>query len=386
MEPLCFIGMDDEPISQDMKLVIVNAPTYEYARGNPERIGGAERQQWLLARALVKAGWAVTVGVREGLEFNECDEVDGVRFVGMGTGHFLWSCYRFLLAERPDWWYWRAADHLWGPAVEIAKLAGVRTIFAAAFDTDVEPRRASFRRKKWWPLFAWGLYRTDKIFVQHHGQFDRLAPIFQKKAHVVPSFSGEIRPGPPHTERKGYIAWVGTLRQPKRGDLLIEIAKRLSEIPFIVCGGASTFQVTEEYGRQIIKSLMELPNVTYMGKVKPWETEKIIAEANLFLSTADGEGFPNTFLEAWGSETPVVSLTIDPDEVIRRKGLGVIMNNLDQVILEIRKLMASSQLRGKMGNEARRHVQAFHSESAIVGIVQSAVGKSSEMGCRLQNI
>ncbi|MCA9467854.1 MAG: glycosyltransferase family 4 protein, partial [Nitrospira sp.] len=340
---------------------------------NPERIGGAERQQWLLARALVKAGWAVTVGVREGLQFQERQEIEGVRFVGIGAGQFLWSCYRFLLSERPDWWYWRAADHLWGPAVEIAKIAGVRTIFAAAFDTDVEPRRASFRRKKWWPLFAWGLYRTDRIFVQHHGQFDRLTPLLQKKASVIPSFAGELQSGSPHADRKGYIAWVGTLRRPKRADLLIEIAKRLPEMPFIVCGGISTFQVTEEYGRQIVGALMELPNVTYLGKVKPGKTGKIIAEANLFLSTADGEGFPNTFLEAWGSGTPVISLTIDPDKVIQRKGIGVVTNDLEQLVREIRGLMSSPALRDEIGARAKQHVYSFHSELAVMEIFKSVI-------------
>lgn len=357
-----------------MKLVIVNAPTYEYARGNPERIGGAERQQWLLARALVRAGWSVTVGVREGLRTRERVEIEGVQFVGIGPGQFLWACYRFLLSERPDWWYWRAADHLWGPAVEIAKLACVQTIFAAAFDTDVEPRRASFRRQKWWPLFAWGLFRADRIFVQHRGQLDRLAPTLRKKAHVVPSFAGELLPGPPHTERKGYVAWVGTLRRPKRADLLIDIARRLPETPFIVCGGASTFQVTEEYGKKIIAALTALPNVTYLGKVNPMETQKVIAEANLLLSTADGEGFPNIFLEAWASGTPVVSLTIDPDEVISRQGLGVVTNKMDQMVMNIKNLMTSSQLRDEIGAKARQHVQAYHSEGAVMKMVESATG------------
>ena len=357
-----------------MKLVIVNAPTYEYALGNPQRIGGAERQQWLLAQALVKAGWSVTIGVREGLQAQECDEIEGVKFVGIGAGQFLWSCYRLLCSEKPDWWYWRAADHLWGPAVEIAKLAGVRTIFAAAFDTDVEPSCAMFRRRRWWPLFAWGLFRADKIFVQHHGQLIRLVPAFKKKAHVVSSCAGELLPGPPHAERKGYIAWVGTLRRPKRADLLIEIAKQMPKVHFIVCGGSSTFQVSEDYGKKIINVLNVLPNVTYLGKVPPIKTQKIIAEANLLLSTADGEGFPNTFLEAWGSGTPVVSLSIDPDAVICRYGLGVVTNKMDQMVMEIKKLMVSPQTRDEMGAKGRQHIQKYHSEGAVIRMFESAIG------------
>lgn len=373
MESLCVIGVDDGSINHDMKLVIVNAPTYEYALGNPKRIGGAERQQWLLARALARAGWSVTVGVREGLLLQERVEIEGVKFVGIGTGQFLWACYRFLLSEQPDWWYWRVADHLLGPAFQIARFAGVRTIFAAAFDTDVEPRRASFRRQRWWPLFAWGLVQADRIFVQHRGQLERLASKLQKKASIVPSLAGDIPPGPPHSERKGYIAWVGTLRRPKRADLLIDIARRLPEIPFMVCGGASTFQVAEDYGKQIIAALTALPNVTYLGKVNPMETQKIIAKANLLLSTADGEGFPNTFLEAWSCGTPVVSLTIDPDGVIQRKGLGKVTGSINQTMLAIENFMGSPRLREEMGGEARKHVQSSHGESAAILNFETAI-------------
>ena len=134
-----------------MKLVIVYSPVYEYALGNPKRIGGAERQQWLLARTLAKAGWVVTVGVREGLKLKERVVIDGVNFVGIGQGQYLLSYYRFLVSEQPDWCYWRAAEHWLGLVVQVAKFVGVRTIFAAAFDTDIEPRHALTHHPQLWP-------------------------------------------------------------------------------------------------------------------------------------------------------------------------------------------------------------------------------------------
>ena len=165
-----------------MKIIITNDTIYGWASG-ASVVGGAERQQWLLARALAATGWSVTVGVREALEARERRTIDGVEFLGIGRGytgigrdhiHRVW--YRFLSSEQPDWWYWRCANHLWGSAVEVAKLAGVRTIFAAGVDSDVQPRRALFQRPHWWPLYAWGLSRTDRIFVQHAGQLAELAP------------------------------------------------------------------------------------------------------------------------------------------------------------------------------------------------------------------
>ena len=360
-----------------MKLVIVNAPTYEYAIGNPTKIGGAERQQWLLARALVKVGWSVTVGVRGGLKNHERATIDGVNFVGIGSGQFLWACYRFLISESPDWWYWRVADHLLGPAVQVARFAAVRTIFAAAFDTDVEPRCASFRRAGWWPLYAWGLARTDKIFVQHSGQLARLATKWKAKAYVVPSLAGAMPIGLPHRQRQGYVAWVGILRRPKRADFLIEIAKRLPAIQFVVCGGISTFKTAgEEYGRQIVQALKALPNVDYRGQVEPKETQKIIAGANILLSTSDGEGFPNTFLEAWTNGTPVVSLTIDPDRIIEEKGLGAVSGNVPVALEDIQALMADPDRRQEIAIRAQAYVSERHSPDAVTKIFVRSLEKT----------
>src|SRR5262245_2185428 len=109
--------MDEGPFAHIMKLVFVNDSIYAYATSAPSAVGGAERQQWLLARALAATGWSVTVGVREALKAGERRTIDGVEFVGIGQGHILLAWYRFLVAERPDWWYWRCADHWWGPAV-----------------------------------------------------------------------------------------------------------------------------------------------------------------------------------------------------------------------------------------------------------------------------
>ncbi|MCA9468939.1 MAG: glycosyltransferase family 4 protein [Nitrospira sp.] len=356
-----------------MKLVIVYSRVYEYAMGKPKRVGGAERQQWLLACALTQAGWDVTIGVRQGLRQGERVVIDRVHFVGMESGPFIWSCFRFLLSEQPNWWYWRVAEHWLGPAVEIAKLVGVKTIFAAAFDTDVEPRHALVRRPTLWPLYAWGLARVDRIFVQHGGQLERLPTQWQGKASVVPSLSGKLCYGFPHSERKGYVVWVGTLRQPKRADLLIEIARRLPEVKFIVCGGISSWRSTPDYGRQIVQGLSELSNVNYMGQMDPEITQQIIGEAGILLSTSDGEGFPNTFLEAWSSGTPVVSLKIDPDDVIQRKGLGVVARNLDFAISSIKHFLASPSLRDEMGERARRYVQENHGESNAIKIFGDAI-------------
>lgn len=80
-----------------MKIAFLNDGIYTYALGIANTVGGAERQQWLLACALVARGWRVTVGVRELLKAGECRTINGVDFVSISQGQFF---FRFLSFSR----------------------------------------------------------------------------------------------------------------------------------------------------------------------------------------------------------------------------------------------------------------------------------------------
>src|ERR1044071_3685230 len=186
-----------------MKLVFINDGVYKYASGAPSATGGAERQQWLLARALAAARWQVAVGVTDEIAAGGRCNINGVNFIGIGHGygHVFSAWYRFFVSERPDWCYWRGADYALGPAVEIAKLAKAKTIFSLAFDTDVRPRDALSRRTYCWPLYAWGLLRCERIFVQHGNQLANLPARYLFKAKIVPSIANTIPTAKCHFNR-----------------------------------------------------------------------------------------------------------------------------------------------------------------------------------------
>jgi glycosyltransferase involved in cell wall biosynthesis len=360
---------------------------YAYASGNSLAVGGAERQQWLLARALAAAGYSVTVGLQgiAGLEIGTT--IAGVRFVSLPQSQTLTpyqrllSFHRFLQSERPDWLYWRCASHLWGPVVTITKLAGVKTIFAAAFDTDVRPRHALVVRRGWWPLYAWGLSMTDRIFVQHRDQLSELSAKLRAKAFIVPNMVHMPARTKPHGERKTYVAWVGMLRQPKRPDLLLEIARKSPDLRFVVCGGPSEHRSYHGYGVRIAHALDALPNVDYRGQVPPDIADRIIANASVLLSTSEEEGFPNVFLEGWASGTPVVSLTFDPDQVIDRKKLGIVSGNVENAIADLGTLIDKPERREAISIRCRQYVADVHSETAVMTAVTQSLHDTVSPRC-----
>jgi glycosyltransferase involved in cell wall biosynthesis len=356
-----------------MKIVFLNDRIYAYATGARSAVGGAERQQWLLASALRTAGWRVVVGVRDALESNRRVTVEGVEFVKLGEKQLLWAWYRFLVSEQPDWWYWRCASHLLGLAALVSKVARVRMIFAVGFDTDVNIRHALFQRPRWWPLYALGLACANRIFVQNEKQLSSMPRLWRAKTWKIPSINPATQTAIPHSQRAQYVAWVAMLRRFKRPDLLVEIARRAPQIHFVVCGGPTTFTAEPGYGDEIASALRRLPNVEYRGQVSPDEAVQVITEAAVFLSTSDEEGFPNTFLQAWSAGTPVVSLTIDPDHILERHALGKVSPTIEQAIADIGRLMDSPQEREAISSRARRYIADNHGAPAVVRIFESAI-------------
>lgn len=356
-----------------MKIAFLNELVYQYATGAPSAAGGAERQQWLLARALAAAGWQVTVGVRRWLDPERRVDIDGVEFVGLSDRQILWAWWRFLLSEKPDWLYWRCANHLLGPAVALAKLAGARTIFAVALDRDVDVRHALFLRRRWWPLYYLGLAWTNRIFVQSRRQLRGLPPRWRAKACVIPSIAPASASALPHARRTGHVAWVAQLREVKRPDLLSQIAGQLPTIRFVVCGGSTHYMSSPGYGERVGDALRALPNVDYRGQVPPDEALRVISDAAALLATSDEEGFPNTFLHAWSAGTPVISLRIDPDHVIERYGLGVVTGDVKGAVAAIRTLTEEPERRENIAARARRYVIDHHGEAAAVRALTSAI-------------
>jgi glycosyltransferase involved in cell wall biosynthesis len=359
------------------KIAFLNDGIYDYAFQSERATwatGGAERQQWLLARALASAGWTVTVGVRRPeLRRQKAACQDDVRFVDIGENHVLAAWHDFFKSEQPDWWFWQCASHLFGFGVALAHLAGVKTIFGAGVDRDVRVREALYQRPRWWPMYAFGLSRTDRIVLQHSGQQSDLPRRWSGKAYVVPNIVSDGDPILPRAHRLPTVAWIAALRVTKRPDKLIEIARLLPHIQFVVCGGPSTYMTPLGYGDRTIEAFQTTPNINYRGQVSPAEAVHIVRESSLLLSTSDEEGFPQTFLEAWSHGTPVVTLGIDPGGVIRGNGLGAVCEGIDTVVAAIENLVSDREVWEKASTNARKYVNRSHSPEAAIAAMECAV-------------
>ena len=69
-------------------------------------------------------------------------------------------------------------------------------------------------------------------------------------------------------------------------------------------------------------------------------------DATIFVNTSSpgGDGFPNTFIQSWLRQTPVLSLGFDPDNVVVNNDLGFNLSSIDEAVDKISTLMANYEV------------------------------------------
>ena len=113
-------------------------------------------------------------------------------------------------------------------------------------------------------------------------------------------------------------------------------------------------------------SARKLANLRWHGFVPYHKVNEYFRRAALFVNTSSIEGFPNTFIQAWAHYTPVVSLSVDPDKIIRNENLGFCSGTFKQLVSDVTTLLENEDLRRTMGENARRYVEREHDVRKIV--------------------
>ena len=140
------------------------------------------------------------------------------------------------------------------------------------------------------------------------------------------------------------VGWLGRLAPIKRPDRVIELARELKDLIFVIGGEG-----------ELISSLMkDLPgNVKLLGWTTP---ENIWAVSDIALLTSDNEAQPISLIEAGLAELPAVAENVGSvSEVIQDGASGYLVNHFEKRRDSIRKLASNSELRIKMGNLAKEN-------------------------------
>ncbi len=341
--------------------------------GNP--LGGGEKQIALLAKALVKAGHEVIYvdyTVQNDYSTKEGIKVYGIRGYEKGIKGLrnltsrLRLIYKSLKDKKADIYYCRIRDFRHILAYWAARAVKAKFVFGTAADLDLLGFKERLKylyltdvRNLWWftngflseIVYPFLLRKSDLVLVQHEGQKEILSGK-NIKSQVFPNlieFTDEVVIN--CSDTTDYV-YVGALDKRKGFDILFNLIKRTPDQSYKIIG-----EPRDKTAFYLYDKLKSFSNVKLLGKLPHSDTYKQIASSKALISTSPREGFPNIFLEAWSVGIPVLSLYVDPGNVIKKMNLGIVANGNMEIII---KFMEGPGVTREFCERAKEYVEKNH--------------------------
>ena len=314
--------------------------------------GGGELQIALLAKSLTRLGHEVVVvdlDIKEGFVTDEGIKVYPV--IGYNSGmkmfrtltHRLPALYSTFAGLKADVYYCRIREYRHIIVYMVARKLKAKFILSLASDLDILSIRKRWKHfyssnvKDLWGVFngvmgemvyPYLLRNADLVLVQHEGQKKILANKGITSTVFYNLIDASVLRNSNEAGSDGPFVYVGSLDKRKGFEDFFEIVKRTPNHKYKVIG-----KVRDKTGNNLYRQLGNFSNVQLMGKLSHSDTINEISRSRALISTSPMEGFPNIFIEAWGCGVPVLSLYVDPGDVIKREGLGYVADgNLDLLI------------------------------------------------------
>lgn len=276
---------------------------------------------------------------------------------------------KLLKQLRPDIIYLRGGNAYGMAATTYAHNHQCRVIWHVAHDRDLIPlphinllrNPIGYTEKK---IITCGLKNSTNIITQTEHQRLLLKQNYNIKSHNTIANWHPIPENTPKDQTKINVLWIANWRPFKQPEIFVRLAqalKKISAVRFIMIGRNHTYP---EIKAKALANGVEVP-----GELLNSEVNTLLSKSHLLVNTSRMEGFSNTFIQAWMRNVPVVSLHVDPDDVLEKKNMGRCSKSFEKLVEDVRLLITNHDLRMKMGANARVHAMKYHSTDNIKRIL-----------------
>jgi glycosyltransferase involved in cell wall biosynthesis len=208
-------------------------------------------------------------------------------------------------------------------------------------------------------FFRWiGMHLIKHVIAQTFFQQKMLLNNYRLPSRVIHNF---CEPAEPTNldDKENIVIWVANIKPMKNPLEFIRLANELREsgYRFLMIGKRPGKKFEASFYRSLNSS-----NVEYLGQLTNEEVNSALSRAKIFCCTSFREGFSNTFLQAWIRNVPVVSLHVDPDQLINQHKLGFHSGTIEKLKRDVQYLIDNPVEWSSMA----RRVRHFAEENFLI--------------------
>ncbi|MDZ7267780.1 MAG: glycosyltransferase family 4 protein [candidate division KSB1 bacterium] len=360
---------------------------------------GTHLQNYNLARQFYQAGMKVSFVVASALPGATVPpgyQGMTVRFVktsAIAPFLFFWREVKQALRQlAPDFIYVRGRSWLVAVAQAYAAEQGAEFIWASNGEDGCDPWKftSKAKRAKVQPFrrlyrmtkgaledlaYARGIRQASFLVNQTKDQQKALAKHFQREGNVIYSMQ-EVPPGPFQKADPLLVLWIGRLSREKRPELFFKLvdAFKTSNVAFRMIGPISK---TDQWAAEICR-LAQVCNFRHLNWLDRDALLELMGTASLLINTSSrcGDGIPNSMIEAWLREVPVLSYELDPDDLINREGMGLVAGaNWQEFVQSFAKLLDNREQIETLSHHVRSRAIDLFAPERVISRYQRLLGK-----------
>jgi len=298
-----------------------------------------------------------------------------------GRNYFLYraSLLRALDRIQPDVIYQSVACAFTGIAASYAKKNGCPMVWHVASERDIclepsVPLRAllfDYIDRRW---TEYGIRSSDMIIGQARYQDQLLYDRYGRRCDLIVGTPQPAPEGPIVKTGPVTVLWVANLKPLKQPEIFLRLVRDLDAcrgLRFVMIGRPAY----RSYQRRLEREMLGLRGFTYMGEQPLDRVNQILSRSHILVNTSVYEGFPCTFIQAWFRRVPVVSLNVDPDDVLKTRQLGFHSRSVEGLVRDIRRLAGDEDLREAMGTQALQYARSHHSMNQNMTQITTLLGR-----------
>lgn len=366
MTKVCFISLDAWPL---------------FSRCKTKVQGGSEVDVYFLSTELAKNKDFEVSLITGNYGQKKIEQIENVTIYRVSDGFtpevLATSLWGAMNRANADIYFKKSASAVAALVALYCKLHGRKFFLRTSHDIDCDGtyiREGGLRGR----LFKWALKRANRVFVQKENNRISLKETVGISATVI---SNGHRISELSNQKRDCILWVGRNAGFKRPELFLKLAKETPDERFVM--------ICQRYDNKyddLLAEIRPIENLTFIRGVSFHEIDNYFRRAKMFVNTSTAEGFPNTFIQACISGTPILSLKVNPDEMLTwltnfhdKNVCGMCAMDDWQRFGEMLAELLKPEFAEEYGCNARRCAEENHDIKKIIGTYEKLFLKENNL-------